>query len=117
MKWLAPAILAAGFAFPAAAQPATTTISVQGVGGWELICHVANNSGDQAEILDARRNSLLSRDFYSIACDQTGSGRGPLVVSISGPATCPFKGAPGGPCQQSFPSGRSGSFVVRPTRR
>ena len=117
MKKLALAVLAAGLSLPAAAQPVATTVSVQAAGGWEMICHVATRFGnEQVVILDAGHSSLSSGDFNNISCEQTGSGRGPMVVSVTGPASCPFKGAAAGSCQQSFASGRVGSFVVKSKR-
>lgn len=116
MKMFALALGAAALAAPAVAQPATT-LAVKASGGWEMICHVAARSGEpQVVILDAGRSSLSNGDYRNISCEQTGSARGPMVVSISGPAACPFKGAAEGRCEQSSASGRVGSFVVKPKR-
>lgn len=100
MKKLALIILTAGLSLPAAAQPAATTVSVQASGGWEMICHVATRFGnEQVVILDAGHSSLSSGDLNSVSCEQTSGGRGPMVVSVSGPATCPFKASAVGACQ------------------
>ena len=117
MRKLALALLAVALAAPVGARPAVTAISVKAVGGWEMICHVTTSFGDQTvQILDAGHSSLALTGFNNVSCEQTGAGRGPMVVSVAGPATCPFKGATQGACEKSFASGRAGSFAVRPRR-
>lgn len=107
-------ILAGVIATPVTAQPATTGLTVQGNGAWEMICHVTRGSDVQTQLLDFRNPSLSG--FSRVSCDQTGGSRGPLVVSVAGPAACPFKVASGAACRQTFTSGRSGSFAIRAKR-
>ena len=115
MSKLIVGLLASALTSPVAAQPAMTAVSVKGTGGWELICHVTTRSGDKlVEVLDGGHSSLSSSDPYNVSCEQTGSGSGPMVVTVTG-AACRFKGSATGACQQSFPHG-PGSFVVRPKR-
>lgn len=115
MNKLIVGLLASALVSPVAAQPAMTAVSVKGTGGWEMICHVTTRSGDQVvEVLDGGHSSLTSDAPYNVSCEQTSSGSGPMVVTVTG-AVCPFKGAAAGACQQSFPHG-PGSFVVRPKR-
>jgi hypothetical protein len=118
MKKLFLIAAAATVATPSFGQASDViTVSVRGAGSWEMICHVLTASGDQvAEVVDGHRSTLSSRDFHSVSCEQTASARGPLVVSISGPATCPFKGATAGTCSRTFASGSVGSFTTRRKR-
>lgn len=111
MKKLMLAVATISAGLPATAQTAVSTLTVRGSGDWEMICHVAGGSDDETVVLSPRRPSFSG--FARLSCDQTGGSRGPLEVSVAGPAACPFKVAKGAACQQSFASGRSGSFIVR----
>lgn len=104
-----------GAALAGDASDTVSTISAQGDGSWEIICHVLLPGGDQATpILGPGRSSYANREMRGASCDVRNGTKGPLVVTISAPAmACPFKGASADACEQTFTKGRAGSFELK----
>lgn len=104
-----------GAALAGDASNTVSTISAQGDGSWEIICHVGLPGGDLATpILGPGRSSYSSRELRRASCDVKNGGKGPLVVTITAPAmACPFKAATADACQQTFAKGRAGSFELK----
>lgn len=120
MRVSAVLLIAGSLAGPGTAMAApdvAPTISASGQGSWEMICHIA--AGDQSDrILGPDRSSYSSPKLQRASCSYKGASGGPLVITITGPTACPFKGASADACMLSVPKGRAGSFElnVRPAR-
>ena len=113
MKFYIAAIVAIAGASPVAAQSSATTLSVNGRGGWEMICHLDARTGPEVVILSAERSVLVRSDLQKTSCDSSSGASGPLVVKVTGQgAVCPFKDSAPGSCERSFKSG-SGSFTIK----
>src|SRR3569623_856710 len=103
-------------ASPAFAQVGASAVpgfSAQGPGNWEMICHVLADGDQNSVILSSSRPGYANKALKTASCDYHASGKGDLVLTITGAAKCPLKGATDEACTITVPRQRAGSFSFK----
>lgn len=110
-------VLAAGVlvspAFAADSADVVPGFSAQGAGDWEMICHVLADGDQSNVIVSPSRPRYANKTLRTVSCDYHAGGKGELVITITGAAKCPFKGATEDACLITVPQRRAGSFEFR----
>ena len=97
----------------AEAQVVTPSISATGQGSWEMLCHIVADGEQSDRFLGPNRSSYSNPKLQRAECSYKAPQAAPLVITIAGSATCPFKGASADACTLTEIKGRAGKFELK----
>lgn len=86
------------------------SVSAQGDGKWDMLCHVLADGELKTTILGPDRLAFADPRLKRGDCTYHATTKGGLTVSLVGAETCPFAGTAAGACTLAVPAGKRGSF-------